>query len=106
MSDSTTNSQIHLQDENFQYKCFFRDGNPVNGKIQFFGNCRWFEDGFLHRIDGPAIDFDFGRKEWWLHGQKVANSEEEFLVYLAKKGLNERLQSTLKSKSEYKKSKI
>jgi hypothetical protein len=32
------------------------------------GNKRWFVNGKLHRIDGPAIEYMSGGKEWHLYG--------------------------------------
>lgn len=29
------------------------------------------EHGLLHRDDGPAVEYDDGDKEWWLHGDLV-----------------------------------
>ena len=40
------------------------------------GRDRWFCQqgnccsGALHRVDGPAIEWTGGRKEWWIHGKK------------------------------------
>jgi hypothetical protein len=36
----------------------------------------WFLNGQLHRIDGPAFDDARGTKCWFLHGQEL--TEEEF----------------------------
>lgn len=30
----------------------------------------WFEDGKLHRSDGPAITYADGTKEWWIRGRR------------------------------------
>lgn len=29
----------------------------------------WFQDGFPHRVDGPAIEQANGDKEWWIDGK-------------------------------------
>jgi hypothetical protein len=29
----------------------------------------WYLDGKLHRVDGPALEWDDGTKEWWLNGK-------------------------------------
>lgn len=30
---------------------------------------RWLHDGFLHREDGPAVEFTNGDKQWWIKGK-------------------------------------
>lgn len=32
------------------------------------GSKRWYLDGQLHRVDGPAVEYPNGPKEWWLNG--------------------------------------
>ena len=32
------------------------------------GSRQWYLNGELHRVDGPAIEWASGRKEWWLNG--------------------------------------
>jgi len=41
-------------------------------------NCykAWYLNGKRHRIDGPAIEYVDGSKEWWVNG--VSMTEEEF----------------------------
>ena len=35
--------------------------------------CRvWHRNGVVHREDGPAIEFTYGGKEWWLEGVRYA----------------------------------
>lgn len=29
----------------------------------------WFYNGFLHRVNGPAVEFINGTKEWWVNGK-------------------------------------
>lgn len=31
----------------------------------------WYQNGRLHRIDGPAIEYADGRKEYWFQGRKL-----------------------------------
>jgi hypothetical protein len=33
------------------------------------GTRRWYLNGQLHRVDGPAVEFINGDKEWFLNGQ-------------------------------------
>lgn len=36
---------------------------------RYYNFWAWFTlDGKYHREDGPAIEYDDGRKEWWLNG--------------------------------------
>lgn len=37
------------------------------------------ENHKYHRIDGPAITFSTGRKEYWVHGCKVDSLEEAII---------------------------
>ena len=38
-------------------------------KIDENGNRRWYLNGELHRIDGPACEYVDGTKYWWLNGE-------------------------------------
>jgi hypothetical protein len=43
----------------------------------------WYQNGLLHRIDGPAIEWFEGDKEWFYEDQKIdCNSQEEFERYI------------------------
>lgn len=33
------------------------------------GTRYWYEDGLLHRENGPAVEWADGSKEWWFHGE-------------------------------------
>ena len=33
------------------------------------GTKKWYVNGNLHRIDGPAVEYADGDKEWWFNGQ-------------------------------------
>ena len=35
----------------------------------------WYENGKIHRVGGPAIEWADGRKEYWLDGQRVSYGE-------------------------------
>lgn len=41
------------------------------------------KDGKLHRLDGPAVEYTNGNKEWWING--VEYSKEDFLVHTRSK---------------------
>ena len=77
------------------------DGPAITWKD---GSCEWFVHGLRHREDGPACIESDGSKEWWI--DDVQLTEEQFNQWLAKKQLNEKLQSSLSEKSEQKKNKI
>ena len=54
--------------------------NPFNAQVSQsecvtdqFGNKRWYDNGQLHRKDGPAVERADGRKEWWLYGRRIAD---------------------------------
>ena len=36
---------------------------------------RWFLNGKLHRVDGPAIEWPDGSKYWYLNGKEYSESE-------------------------------
>ncbi|MBK3340010.1 hypothetical protein [Burkholderia pseudomallei] len=54
----------------------------------------YYYENMKHREDGPAVEWSGGKNQWWIHG--VQYSEEEFDVWVAKKKLNQTLQSDLK----------
>jgi len=39
-------------------------------KIDDVGNKRWYKNGELHRVDGPAIEYRYGSKVWCKDGQR------------------------------------
>ena len=41
------------------------------------GAKKWYCDGQLHRINGPAIIYEDGIEEWWLHDQKYTKDQYE-----------------------------
>jgi len=40
-----------------------------NPNILSDGTKRWLKNGYLHRTDGPAIEFPSGTKKWFQNGQ-------------------------------------
>ena len=34
-------------------------------------NKLWYQEGKLHRLDGPAVEYASGTREWWINGEKV-----------------------------------
>ena len=44
----------------------------------------WYNDkGQLHRLDGPAVEYADGFKEWYVEGRRM--TEEEFNEYIKPK---------------------
>jgi hypothetical protein len=44
-----------------------------------YGYKEWYQHGLLHRIDGPAIECANGYKAWYYHGKKInCSSQQEF----------------------------
>ena len=39
-------------------------------EINIFGTKRWYYNGELHRVDGPAIEYVGGSKEWYQDGKR------------------------------------
>jgi len=35
------------------------------------GNKRWYKEGKLHRLDGPAVEYANGTKRWYKNGELV-----------------------------------
>ena len=58
---------------------WFQDGklHRIDGPaIEWFdGDEHWFQKGKYHRIDGPAIEDANGYKCWYLQGKRVTESE-------------------------------
>lgn len=92
----------------------------------------YYKDGKKHREDGPAVELKNGTKEWWIDGQRHRDdgpaciykdpdegdffyewfrngervTEQEVEQLITKKNLNEKLESTLASRTREKKRKI
>ena len=45
-------------------------------KVDSYGSKLWYQNGKLHRLDGPAVENAYGIKEWWIEGQNY--TEEQF----------------------------
>ena len=39
------------------------------------GNNLWYRDGFLHRKNGPVVEFSGGDKWWCINGQRLTEKE-------------------------------
>ena len=42
----------------------------IERKIDGLGTHRWYNDGELHRENGPAIEYFSGSKSWWVNGKR------------------------------------
>jgi hypothetical protein len=47
------------------------------------GSKEWYVDGKLHRLDGPAIEYTDGHKAWYVNGEDM--TEKEFNEYIKPK---------------------
>ena len=43
--------------------------------VEYNGDTRWYLNGKLHRVDGPAVEHADGSKEWYLNGKKYTEYE-------------------------------
>ncbi|WP_026606718.1 hypothetical protein [Methylocapsa acidiphila] len=51
----------------------------------------WFEDGKVHRVDGPAVISPDGVERWYLHGKEITTEVRGFFAaknWNPKKGLD------------------
>jgi hypothetical protein len=39
------------------------------------GDKRWYQNDQLHRLDGPAIEFSNGTKEWYINSVRFTENE-------------------------------
>ena len=49
----------------------------IEVKVHSNGIKYWYQNGQLHRVDGPAIEYSDGSKKWYIEGNEL--TEEEFL---------------------------
>jgi hypothetical protein len=55
-----------------------------------YDTCRWYNDGVLHRENGPAVIYPDGTYEWWINGVMQENKPEIFNENTIKRLLIER----------------
>jgi hypothetical protein len=53
---------------------------PLANPFKGFGRGWADKEGRKHRLNGPAIEWNSGKKEWWVHGQRY--TEDEFFNYV------------------------
>ena len=39
-------------------------------KVNQYGDKRWYQNGKLHRLDGPACEYANGGKSWWQNNER------------------------------------
>ena len=39
-------------------------------KVSYNGDKRWYQNGELHRLDGPAVEYADGDKRWFQNGMR------------------------------------
>ena len=39
--------------------------------VNEYGIIKWYQNGKLHRLDGPAIEYTNGDVEYWINGEQV-----------------------------------
>jgi hypothetical protein len=79
ISDSDTKCWV-LVDRNILHRL---DGPAV---IYTNGDKEWFFMGMRHRIGGPAIEYIDGYKEWWIENEGF-DSRQSYYRELYKRGL-------------------
>ena len=68
--------------------CWYNDKDEFHRldgpAIEFVdGTKQWCVEGKLHRLDGPAVEFADGTKAWYVNGEFM--SEKEFNEYIKPK---------------------
>lgn len=53
-------------------KIFYMSSEP---KIDKYGTKYWCQNGKWHRLDGPAIEYPSGTKEWYIDGEYLTEQE-------------------------------
>ena len=53
------------------------DGPAIEWVI---GTKEWWQNGQRHRTDGPAVELPSGGKEWWINGKFLSENEFNQLV--------------------------
>ena len=48
------------------------------------GSCAWFIDGKYHRLDGPAVERKNDQFGWWVNGKPVPEKDHPFVKLLKK----------------------
>lgn len=55
--------------------------NNITGiVIDFYGNKVWYVDGKYHRLDGHAIEYSDGSKEWFIDNKRYTKKQHDIIV--------------------------
>lgn len=57
----------------------------------------WFQNGKFHRVNGPAIEWDTGNKEWHILGEKLLERQFKIFQNLWKSTSLEKTEETMKA---------
>ena len=76
-----------LEIDSYGNKLWFKEGglHRLDGPAIEWndGDKEWYKEGKRHRLDGPAIEYSNGGKYWYINGEKIeVSSNEEFLRYI------------------------
>lgn len=81
MSDKE--NQTHMAITTDSHKIWYQNGkiHRLDGPAIKYADGRmdWYQDDKHHRLDGPAIEYADGHKIWFVEGKLInCNSQEEF----------------------------
>lgn len=54
--------------------------NNTSGPGRIRKSQLFFRYGLMHRVDGPAIEYCTGYKEWWIHGVEKGNNNNDIEI--------------------------
>ena len=57
------------EDYNTKWKKFLNEEEKPQVKVEDDGTKKWYLNGKLHRLDGPAVEWADGTKVWYLNGK-------------------------------------
>jgi len=87
MSTRTLMQTYKVTVNKYKTICWYNEKNQLhrlNGPaIEWAdGTKEWWVDDKCHRLDGPAVEWASGFKAWWVKGKQM--TEEEFNKYIRK----------------------
>jgi hypothetical protein len=76
-----------LEIDQFGNKSYYLNGriHRIDGPAIEYNNGAkfWYFNGELHRLDGPAIEWENGDKEWYYHNEQIdCQSQQKFEQWL------------------------
>ena len=73
--------KIEVKIDRYGTKKYYKNGklHRLNGPaIELScGDKYWYYEGMLHRLNGPAIEGSNGWKDWYYEGRLITNSSQE-----------------------------